>query len=75
MENEDLLKIEKSLFSDTSKYRDIINTPRHVSQAHTPMTNEDRAAQFSPFAALTGYHQLLAKVGENTVIKLIPQLR
>ena len=52
MENEDLLKIEKSLFSDTSKYRDIINTPRHVSQAHTPMTTEDRAAQFSPFAAL-----------------------
>ena len=65
MENEDLLKIEKSLFSDTSKYRDIINTPRHVSQAHTPMTTEDRAAQFSPFAALTGYHQLLAKVGEK----------
>ena len=27
MENEDLLKIEKSLFSDTSKYRDI-STPR-----------------------------------------------
>ena len=40
MENEDLLKIEKSLFSDTSKYRDIINTPRHVSQAHTPMTTK-----------------------------------
>ena len=53
MENEDLLKIEKSLFSDTSKYRDIINTPRHVSQAHTPMTTEDRAAQFSfPGSAL-----------------------
>ncbi|MRH71974.1 hypothetical protein GIX77_05825 [Lactobacillus reuteri] len=65
MENEDLLKIEKSLFSDTSMYRDIINTPRHISQAHTPMTTEDRAAQFSPFAALTGYHQLLAKVGEK----------
>ena len=75
MENEDLLKIEKSLFSDTSKYRDIINTPRHVSQAHTPMTTEDRAAQFSAFAALTGYHQLLAKVGEKYGIRLIPQLR
>lgn len=72
MENEDLLKIEKSLFSDTSKYRDIINTPRHVSQAHTPMTTEDRAAQFSPFAALTGYHQLLAKVGEKYSHKTYP---
>ncbi|MCC4327156.1 hypothetical protein [Limosilactobacillus reuteri] len=72
MENEDLLKIEKSLFSDTSKYRDIINTPRHVSQAHTPMTTEDRAAQFSPFAALTGYHQLLAKVGKKYGHKTYP---
>ena len=72
MENEDLLKIEKSLFSDTSKYRDIINTPRHVSQAHTPMTTEDRAAQFSPFAALTGYYQLLAKVGEKYSHKTYP---
>lgn len=71
-ENEDLLKIEKSLFSDTSKYRDIINTPRHISQAHTPMSTKDRAAQFSPFAALTGYHQLLAKVGEKYGHKIYP---
>ena len=72
MENEDLLKIEKSLFSDTSKYRDIINIPRHISRAHTPMSTEDRAAQFSPFAALTGYHQLLAKVGEKYDHKTYP---
>lgn len=72
IENEDLLKLEKSLFSDTSKYRDIINTPRHISQAHTSMTAEDRAAQFSPFAALTGYHQLLAKVGEKYSHKIYP---
>lgn len=36
------------------------------------MTNEDRAAQFSPFAALTGYHQLLAKVGEKYGHKTYP---
>lgn len=72
MENEDLLKIEKSLFSDTSKYRDIINTPRHISRAHAPMSTEDRAAQFSPFAALTGYHQLLAKIGEKYGYKTYP---
>ncbi len=40
--------------SDTS-YDDIINLPRPVSSRHTPMPRESRAAQFAPFAALTGY--------------------
>ena len=61
---EDKETIEKSLFSDTSAYLDIMNQPRHVSKAHAPMTQEDRAAQFSPFAALTGYHRLLAEIGK-----------
>ncbi len=39
----------------TNKYDDIINLPRHVSPTRIPMTNYDRAAQFAPFAALTGY--------------------
>ena len=37
------------------KYNDIINLPRHVSKTHNPMPTSDRAAQFSPFAALTGH--------------------
>lgn len=61
MENEDLLKIEKSLFSDTSKYRDIINTPRHVSQAHTPMTTEDRAAAVFSFCGLDRLPSIISK--------------
>ena len=36
-------------------YEDIINLPRHVSERHLPMSLHDRAAQFAPFAALTGY--------------------
>lgn len=40
---------------ETNKYDDIINLPRHVSATRIPMTNYDRAAQFAPFAALTGY--------------------
>ena len=36
-------------------YDDIINLPHHVSKNHTPMPRESRAAQFAPFAALTGY--------------------
>ena len=38
----------------THRYDDIINLPHHVSQKHAPMARADRAAQFSPFAALTG---------------------
>ena len=35
-----------------TRYDDIINLPHHVSATHTPMPVADRAAQFSPFAAL-----------------------
>ncbi|WP_251546611.1 hypothetical protein [Limosilactobacillus caecicola] len=57
--------IEKHLFSDTSKYNDIIEQPHHVSNAHLPMSQHDRAAQFAPFSALTGYHQLIDQTAKN----------
>lgn len=41
--------------SDENKYDDIINLPHHVSVRHPQMSLIDRAAQFSPFAALTGH--------------------
>ncbi len=41
--------------SQSHKYDDIINLPHHVSKSHPPMEIMDRAAQFSPFSALTGY--------------------
>jgi len=37
------------------KYDDILNLPHHVSSTRPHMSMHDRAAQFSPFAALTGY--------------------
>ena len=41
--------------SDEHQYDDIIHLPHHVSAAHPQMSLIDRAAQFSPFAALTGH--------------------
>ena len=40
---------------NTTKYDDIIDLSHHVSAKRTPMPIADRAAQFSPFAALTGH--------------------
>ena len=37
------------------RYDDIIHLPHHVSRRHRPMSMWQRAAQFAPFAALTGF--------------------
>lgn len=37
------------------KYSDIINLPHHVSTVHSHLSREQKAAQFAPFAALTGF--------------------
>ena len=48
------------------KYRDILHCARPVSSRHLPMSNYDRAAQFSPFAALTGYDGVIAETARLT---------
>ena len=45
---------------------DIIHLPHHVSKIHPQMSMEDRAAQFSPFAALTGYDAAIAETARLT---------
>lgn len=50
----------------THRYDDIINLPHHVSQKHPPMARADRAAQFSPFAALTGLDAALRETARLT---------
>lgn len=50
------------------KYADIINLPHHVSQNHLHMPIIDRAAQFSPFAALTGYEEAIKETERQTQI-------
>ena len=47
-------------------YEDIIHLPHHVSQTRPQMPMEDRAAQFSPFAALTGYDAAIRETARQT---------
>ena len=47
----------------TDDYSDIINLPHHVSKNHPQMSREARAAQFAPFAALTGYDDVIEDRG------------
>lgn len=47
-------------------YSDIIDLPRHVSEKHKPMPALARAAQFSPFAALTGYEEAVEETARLT---------
>ena len=54
----------------SGKYDDIIDLPHHVSKKHPPMPMEDRAAQFSPFAALTGYGDAVKETARLTDKKL-----
>lgn len=48
---------------DIHKYDSIINIPHHSSYNHRPMTRYNRAAQFAPFAALTGYGEAINETG------------
>ena len=47
-------------------YSDIIDHPHHVSRTHPQMSMHDRAAQFSPFAALTGFDAAVAEEARVT---------
>ena len=50
----------------THKYDDIINLPHFESTRRAGMPMRDRAAQFSPFAALTGYEDVIEESGRLT---------
>lgn len=50
----------------THKYDDIIDLPHPVSSKRSRMSELDRAAQFSPFAALTGYDGVIAETARLT---------
>ena len=49
-----------------NRYNEIINLPHHVSTTRPQMPMSDRAAQFAPFAALTGYDSAIKETGRLT---------
>ena len=48
------------------EYDDIINLPHHTSSKHPRLPMSSRAAQFAPFAALTGFEGVIAEKGRLT---------
>ena len=53
--------------AESHKYDDIINLPHHKSAQYPHMDLYDRAAQFSPFAALTGFEDAIEETGRITI--------
>ena len=53
-----------------SKYNEIMDLPHHVSKTRPQMPMSDRAAQFAPFAALTGYDDAVKETGRLTDDKI-----
>lgn len=49
-----------------NEYDDIINMPHHVSKSHPQMSMMNRAAQFAPFAALTGHSAAIEETARLT---------
>lgn len=56
--------------NNIKNYENIIDLPHHTSDKHPRMSHENRAAQFSPFAALTGYNAEINETARLTDEKL-----
>ena len=52
--------------TETHRYDDIIDMPHHQSQTHAHMSMHNRAAQFMPFAALTGYDDIIRQTAQSS---------
>ena len=51
---------------NVDNYEDIINLPHHTSSKHVRMSTTARAAQFAPFAALTGFNDAINETSRLT---------
>lgn len=58
-------------YKDEHRYDDIINLPHHQSTERAHMSLHDRAAQFAPFAALSGHEEAIEETARLTDEKII----
>jgi len=58
--------MKKKLDQDSKKYEDILDLPHHVSRKRPQMSLGDRAAQFSPFAAVVGHEEAIKETARRT---------
>lgn len=54
-----------------NQYDDILHLPHFVSKNHKPMSNINRAAQFTPFSALAGHEEAVIETARKTNEKII----
>lgn len=52
-----------------ARYGDLIDLPHPVSKTHPPLSPAQRAAQFSPFAALTGYEEAIRETAREVSLE------
>lgn len=57
---------DKNTDKNPDKYADMMHLPHHVSAVHPQMSLQDRAARFSPFAALTGHDEAIEETARLT---------
>ena len=62
----DTTEMQRNAYLAEKKYGDIINMPHPISKKHPRLSRESRAAQFSPFAALTGLEKRMEAAAERT---------
>ena len=58
------------MMTEQNPYADILTLPHHKAANRPQMSMHDRAAQFSPFAALTGFDGVIAETGRKTDRKI-----
>ena len=67
-------KVGKNKMDAKEKYKDIINLPHHTSSKHPHMSRSMRGAQFSSFAALSGFEDEVKETAETVLTKGIGEM-
>ena len=62
---DNVINKSEDIVNNKNKYADIIDIPYHKSKTRKRMSNHDRAAQFTPFAALNGYYDSIKTATDN----------